>query len=106
MEIVDNKLFTISPGRGFLDVGQSCCVTLTYDHLIEGQHVLPIILKIKHGNEVKVIVMMKTMTTTTMMTTMMAEVAVAVMMMMMMEVDVMMMMMRLVMIVMELLTLT
>jgi len=54
LKVMDNKLFSIEPKKGSLAPGESCMVTLSYQHVMIGTDRLPVLFKLSRGREIRV----------------------------------------------------
>ena len=54
MRVMDNKLFSVSPKKGYLKPGANQTVTFTYHHTMTGTDRLPVLLKVAGGREIMV----------------------------------------------------
>ncbi|CAF1324627.1 unnamed protein product [Adineta ricciae] len=52
MKLQDNKIFNITPRKGFLKKGENATVTISYKHIFAGQHTLPAIFKVGRSRKI------------------------------------------------------
>jgi len=54
LKVMSRKLFRVEPKSGKLSPGESCTITVTYEHLTIGTDRLPVVFKISRGREILV----------------------------------------------------